>query len=540
MQTDHWFQYLQTLARRYQDRPALLAEGLTTPLTYGQLFQLASTLAHALHQRGITPGTPVMVCLPNTAWAPVAQLALAMIAACDIPIAYSATPQELAWVSRQAGTTWILTDRQLPSATDGGMTWKRVCPADLAKLQNILKAPPAPADRGRSPIQDIPFDISELPGRALPSSGTTGLPKISVYTHRSRLLAHRLQCELLPRKPGRAETLLLVTPFSHGGSLLAWAWWDAGGCVDLLPGLDTQAVIPRLIDGAGALFAPPTVLYKLLDAWPPGLKPSVHTVFSGTQRLDPALYRRARALFGPVMRITYGKSECINPICYAQPDDTDQAYTEHPEAPAAMVGPPAAGVSLHIAPEGASPASPGLPAGTPGTVWIQARHMSEGLWEQGQLRRWPDGWHDSSDRGYLDEHGRLWLMGRQGDAIKTGGYLVQLDDVEAIGRQAWPHRECAALAWPSAHWGAVVVLALTADDSGSDALPTRTEVRQAYANHAKALHPRLVLPVEQLTRNAQGKVQRAHMLASLMKRFSLRDGAYPSVEAIAPGTAAFD
>ena len=40
----------------------------------------------------------------------------------------------------------------------------------------------------------------------------------------------------------------------------------------------------------------------------------VHTVFCGTSTLTPALYAKARALFGPVVRITYGKSEVVNPI----------------------------------------------------------------------------------------------------------------------------------------------------------------------------------------------------------------------------------
>ncbi|MCY1263868.1 amino acid adenylation domain protein [compost metagenome] len=165
-------------------------------------------------------------------------------------------------------------------------------------------------------------DISLLPGRVLPTSGTTGKSRLNLYTHEARWQAHRLPCRLLPHRPAPAEPLLLATPFSHGASLLAMAWWHAGGHVVLYPGADAHRMLARTAEGPCSIFAPPTVLRKLLDATPSSAS-KVRVIFTGTQQLDTATYHRARNVFGPVVRVTYGKSECINPICLMQPGQTN-------------------------------------------------------------------------------------------------------------------------------------------------------------------------------------------------------------------------
>ena len=561
MQSDHWFTTFQALAQRHADQPALVAEGLDTPLSFSDLFTLSAHLAAQLQRQGLQAGMPVRVCLPNTAWAPLVQIALAMLGTCDLPVAHSATDAELDWIGEQAGTHWLITDRPEAGHSHGlahahaRYAKQRIHPGQLAGFEHGLHAALMQArNTPETPLFAIDgitmgdiarLDIARLPGRALPSSGTTGLPKISVYTQQARHLAHRLQCELLPVQPAPGEHMLLLTPFSHGASLLAWAWWSAGGCVNLRPGLETGYVLRALENGLGALFAPPTVLYKLLEARHPDQVCRVRVLFCGTQRLDADLYRRTRAVFGPVVRITYGKSECINPICYSQPETTDAAFLAHPDAQASCVGYPAPGVELRVVDDAAAePAAP-LPTGVPGTVWLRADHMSQGLWEHGRLRPWPEGWHDTSDRGYLDDAGRLWLLGRKGDAIKTGGYLVQLDAVEAIARAAWPHLDCCALAWPSAHWGAVVVLAWAASESSKASKASEaseasvdlspTAVQQAYAGHAKPLWPRATVQVDRLIRNAQGKLQRTAQLQVLMQHHVLQDGAYPSLVSVQEG-----
>lgn len=507
MHRHHWLDYWRGLAARHAALPALEADDLGAPLTYADMLALVEQLAQGLAAREVGPGTVAVTRLANDSWAMLVHVALLVRGACEVPLPADTSDAELVRLVAEAGASSVIAT-QVP---ESGLPAHVSC----ACRPQALAAPPA--DAATAEFADK--DIASLPGRALPSSGTTGLPRLSVYTHAARWRAHRLQCRLLPHRPGPGEPLLLATPFSHGASLLALAWWHAGGRVVLYPGADAGHMLMRLMAEPCTLFAPPTVMRKLLDAAPAHPVPA-RLVFTGTQQLDAATYARARALFGPVVRVTYGKSECINPVCFLQPTQTDAVYAGEVPAGQACVGRPAPGVEIQVRDDEGRV----LPPGAAGHVFLRARHMSAGQWRDARLVPWPEGWHDTSDRGYLDEAGRLWLLGRRGDVVKSGGYLVALEAVDAILRELEPEHDCAALAIPSGYWGAVVVAVTTGP---ADRL--RARLSAGFAAHPRAMRPRLVLAVDRLPRNAQGKLMRPRLLESILASHALQDGAYPEL-----------
>jgi len=70
----------------------------------------------------------------------------------------------------------------------------------------------------------------------------------------------------------------------------------------LLDGIDLPKVERALEDGVDHVFAPPTVLAKLTRAFQGRHFPKVRVLFCGTSTLTPALYAKARDMFGPVVR----------------------------------------------------------------------------------------------------------------------------------------------------------------------------------------------------------------------------------------------
>ncbi len=147
------------------------------------------------------------------------------------------------------------------------------------------------------------------------TSGTTGLPKGAVHSQAGRWTANLLLRANLPVRPDAGSRILLMTPFSHGASLMTHAHLSSGASVMLLDGVDTPTVLDVLERGeCDSMFAPPTVLAKILAATGERRFASLRTIFCGTAVLKPTLYARARACFGPVVRVTYGKSEVFNPI----------------------------------------------------------------------------------------------------------------------------------------------------------------------------------------------------------------------------------
>src|SRR6185436_5867123 len=126
----------------------------------------------------------------------------------------------------------------------------------------------------------------------------------------------------LPFVPGAGDRVLLMTAFSHGAGLLAAAWFENGASVELIDGVDV-AYADELFTRheITAVFAPPTVLAKLIDGTRHARFDGIKCVFCGTATLQPALYHAAAAKFGPVIRVTYGKSEMYNPITVLETDE---------------------------------------------------------------------------------------------------------------------------------------------------------------------------------------------------------------------------
>ena len=117
--------------------------------------------------------------------------------------------------------------------------------------------------------------------------------------------------------PGASDRVLLMTAYAHGAALLAMAWFETGAPVELIGGVDVAYADELFARGdLSAVFAPPTVLAKLVGGTRHKRIDGINCVFCGTATLQPALYHAAAALFGPVIRVTYGKSEMFNPITF--------------------------------------------------------------------------------------------------------------------------------------------------------------------------------------------------------------------------------
>lgn len=402
-----WSAGLRTLAARFGDRPAI--SGGPQPLSYRVLCARAHSFAARLRQDGVAADMPVAALLPNGTAAVWAAYGIRLSGAAETPMSYGHTAEEIAWVARITGATRVVTRQERADEVRG-----------LGLVPLLVEDVP-PDD----PQQTCDAAPAQARGRILFTSGTTGKPKGVVYSHARRWAGEQLLKAALPFKPAPGSRILLMTPFSHGASLLTFAWCDYGGEVILLDGVDTGRVHGLLRGGdIDAVFAPPTALAKLAAAFGEERFSGVRCVFTGTQPLTPALYRKTRAMFGPVVRITFGKTECVNPITVLEAVDCEALFSVEDAVTGTCVGWPAAGVELRIddeKPQEAEDEEDGegdedqVPQGE---VWLRASHMSDGLIDaDGFKPHEPDGWHRTGDQGYIDPRGRLWLTGRVADVI---------------------------------------------------------------------------------------------------------------------------
>lgn len=501
-----WAADLAAVVGEHGDRTAV-HDG-TRGITFTAMAERAARLAVELHREGVRPGEPVASSLRNSIDAVWVSVGLRIAGVAETPLNASYSADEKAYCIAIAGVKRVVTTAAQASAF-----------RDLGC--QVLAVEDVP---------DAPGDLSALPpvpggawGRILFTSGTTGRPKAIVYTHASRWIGSILQRAHFETMPGPGSAVLLMTPFVHGAGLLTQGFNDRGGTAYLLDGVDMARVRDALDNGrVDHIFAPPTPLAKIIGEYGDRRIEGIRTIFCGTAPLLPSLYAKARAMFGPVVRITYGKSEIINPITVLPPSATDAYYTDAEQGDGVCVGWPGTGVEIQIRDETGTP----LPVDTVGEVFLRGRHMYLGHLDANGFHDLPaDGFHDTGDLGRIDGRGRLHLVGRLADVIKSGGYKIYPDEIERVLTGTAGTGAVSVVSLPSEYWGEIIVAVAETDDPD---WPERA--RAALAEIARYKHPRALLMLPELPRNAQGKIMRRTIREIVLQRWRVVDGPYPSLE----------
>jgi acyl-CoA synthetase (AMP-forming)/AMP-acid ligase II len=479
--------------------------------TFDELAARAGGVAIRLRGAGAKFGEPVATSLRNgftPAWV-AAGLRAAGVA--EVALNPALTTEERAHCLALSGARRVVT-----SATAADSFAQLGC--EVLVADEIAPAPDA--------LATLPPAPGDAWGRISFTSGTTGRPKAIVHTHAARWVANLLQRASFGRPPGPGSSVLLVTPFNHGAGILAQAFHDCGAGTVILDGVDTGRIAALLEAGElDHVFAPPTVLAKLTAALDGRRFPQVRTVFCGTAPLVPPLYLKARKIFGPTIRLTYGKTEIVNPITVLTPGQTDAYYAEASAAGDACVGFPASGVEVAIRGDADAPCHPG----ETGQVFLRAQHMLHGHIDAAGFHALPPGgFHDTGDLGFIDASGRLHLVGRMADVVKSGGYNVHPDEVERVMAPPSGGGHIAVVSLPSEYWGEVLIAV------GERCAPDWVgQAETALRVIARYKHPRAYVTLDPLPRNAQGKVMRRAVREALLRDYCLIDGPHPALEAAA-------
>lgn len=502
----NWGSAFETIRRRFGRLPAVVSEEGT--YSFDEVLRHAAAVAESLLAQGVQPGEPVAIFLPNRPHAVWASIGVVLSGAAETSLNFGLTAEELKYCLDLLKVRIVISDARLaPVVKSCGHT---------PLLIETLAAEPAELAVDR-PV------AGDRWGKILFTSGTTARPKAIVHSHERRWLASLMLRASLPFMPRPGTRILLMTPYSHGSSLLAGAFMESGGSIYLMEGPQTDLIGGLLASGSiDCMFAPPTVLAKLVASLDTIKGATLRTIFTGTSTLSPALYRRTRDIFGPVVRITYGKTEIFNPITVLEPDEVDRAYAAD-GAEAANLGAPVSGVEIEIRDD----AGAVVPAGSPGRIFIRAPHMLVAyVDERGAHEAQQDEWHESGDIGFMSDRNDLFIVGREHDVIKTGGYKLFPQEIEAPLASARIASDVAVVGVPSQYWGQIVVA--VAENPSSDWID---RAKQAVACLSKHKHPRAYVSLPEFPRNAQGKLQRNKVLEAILSRYQVEDGPRPGLTA---------
>jgi malonyl-CoA/methylmalonyl-CoA synthetase len=494
-----WGASLRGLAT-FGERVAVSSRGTT--LTYAQLVAQAQAVRAAVVGAGAQPGEVIAIVARNGPGVVVASYGVMASGAAEFVVDLNLGPDDIAYAVRILRVRHAVVERdELPRVAALGL--------DVMVLEDILARP-------ARDVASPPFDPRAW-GKTIMTSGTTGRPKAIVHRHDGRWIAHELLRAHLPFVPGANDRVLLMNAYAHGAALLAATWFEAGASAELIGGMDVAYADELFARGElTAVFAPPTVLTKLVEGTRHTRINGIKCVFCGTATLQPALYRAAAEKFGEVIRVTYGKSEMFNPITVLEMDEAADYYRDLVTLDAVCLGSPARGVEIEIRDETGRACAPG----EHGEIHLRSPHMMHGHVDSQGFHELPEGeFHATGDLGYRDARGRLFLAGRAHDVMKTGGYKIYPEEIERVLPAG-----LVVVGIPSAHWGEIIV---AVSEDGAD---HTADVAAATAGLARYKHPRACLAIEQIPRSLQGKVQRSRVREMVLARYGLIDGRYPKFE----------
>ena len=339
---------------------------------------------------------------------------------------------------------------------------------------------------------------------ALRSSGTTGVPTVTAVSH--AVAAARLANLARALALTADDRCLVVTPLQHstglGTTLAALA---AGGSAWCAPGFDPARLFAWLRTSQATWLAmSPAMLAAALAARDAGgVDVGGHRlrfVRSGNAPLPAELARAAEDCFGVPVVQAYGTTETGLVTCQRLPPALRKPGSSGVSAGArlAILGPDgeiqATGSEGEIAVSG-----PSIPP---------ARLRSAGTAS-------PDGarWLRTGDRGYVDDEGCLFVVGRTSEFVNVGGRKVAPDEVEQALRRHPDVADAAAFGLPDERLGERVA-ALVVPRAATTAVALRRWLLPRLSPHKL---PGSIGFATAIPRDALGKVQRSTLAAAMSR-----------------------
>ncbi|MCW7942393.1 AMP-dependent synthetase [Streptomyces hygroscopicus] len=416
-------------AAEFAELPALIDGVDGTSLTYEQIDRFHRRLAAAFAEAGVRKGDVLALHSPNTIAFPTAFYAATRAGASVTTVHPLATADEFAGQLRDSAARWIVTvspfleTARTAAEKAGGIREIFVCdsaPGHRSLIDMLATNAPEP-HVGIDPAEDI---------AALPySSGTTGVPKGVMLTHRS-IATNLAQLQPLVAS-GPGDRILAVLPFFHiyGLTALMNAPLRLGATVVVLPRFDLETFLAAIEKHriTGLYVAPPIVLALAKHPAVEGYDlSSLKYVICSAAPLDAGLAAACSRRLGiPPVGQGYGMTE-LSPGTHVVPLDARNP-------PPGTVGKLIAGTEMRIL--SLDDPDKDLGVGEAGEIAIRGPQVMKGYLGRPEatdaiIDR--DGWLHTGDVGRVDADGWLFIVDRVKELIKYKGFQVAPAELEAL------------------------------------------------------------------------------------------------------------
>ncbi len=463
-------------------------------LTYKELDERSNALANAWREHGLQAGAGVAIVARNHRGFLDAVFAAAKCGAKMILLNTSFAGPQIREVAGREGTDLLVYDDEYCGMLEGidpphgrWRAWVDDQPQPPAPdtIEYLIeggsrKPPPKPSSGPRVTIL---------------TSGTTGTPKGAA---RGEPRSLGLLGGLLGKVPFRPrEVTELCAPMFHAlGFTQAMLAIGLGSTIVVRRRFEPQATVDSLEHhGATAIVLVPVMLQRILDLGDQTLETRLAStrlriVFVSGSALGPDLARRTMEAFGPVLYNLYGSTE-VSYATIATPEDL--------KAEPGCAGKVVRGSVVKIIDQRGKQ----LPCGETGRIFVGNTSQFEG-YTGGGTKDEVGGLMSSGDVGHFDEHGRLFIEGRDDEMIVSGGENVFPAEVEELLAGHAAIDEAAVIGVDDKQFGQRLKAFVVVHDGAE---LTEADVKDyVVQNLARYKAPREVSFLDELPRNPTGKV----------------------------------
>ncbi|GAA3468825.1 class I adenylate-forming enzyme family protein [Nonomuraea roseola] len=406
-------------------------------ISYERHYRLAATLANRLvEEYGVVKGDRVAIAMRNYPEWVVSFSAVLAAGAIAVPLNAWWTAQELAYGVSDSGAKVLIADGERAERLAGTgvpLIVTRGTPQEGARaFEEVLGE--VRADVTLPAVELSPED----PATIFYTSGTTGLPKGALGSHRNLGQAPMTVAYSLIRAvvmagkdpsgtTGERRVTLLTVPLFHvtgcfavmtgtmftGGALALMYKWD--------PLLALQLIEREKITGMTGV---PTNAWQLLshpDVDKYDLSSLTGISYGGAPAPPKLMERITNELPGRAPSNGYGMTETTALAI----NNSGADYARKPDS----IGLPSAVVDVRISDPSGAP----LPAGEVGELCLRGPNVILGYWNKpsATAETFVDGWLHTGDLARVDEEGFVYIVDRAKDMVIRGGENVYCAEVEA-------------------------------------------------------------------------------------------------------------